>query len=105
MALAAWELPIRQTVRERLLMALAVPDRRALELAMVQAMAVVGRYAMVEPTNHIVVNVIEWDGDVATWSPPADCDMVPDPDMKAGPGYTYEDGVFKPPSKEAAPHE
>jgi hypothetical protein len=55
------------------------------------------RYAMVHSQFHYVANVIEWDGDEATWQPPAGYTMVEDPDSKAGPGYTYENGEFIPP--------
>lgn len=44
-----------------------------------------------------VANVIEWDGDTATWMPPPGYTMVGDPENKAGPGFTYEDGEFNPP--------
>jgi hypothetical protein len=55
------------------------------------------RYAMVDDTSQIVVNVIEWDGSVETWQPPAGYTMVEDNPPSAGPGYTYKDGAFVPP--------
>jgi hypothetical protein len=54
------------------------------------------RYAMVHDASGIVVNVIEWDGDTATWQPPAGYTMVEDKDNKAGPGGSYKDGGFAP---------
>ena len=55
------------------------------------------RYAMVQETTGFVVNVIEWDGSEATWRPPHGYFMVEDTESAAGPGFTYEDGVFTPP--------
>jgi hypothetical protein len=55
------------------------------------------RYAMVQDASGIVVNVIEWDGDTATWQPPAGYTMVEDTESKAGPGYSYAGGQFVPP--------
>jgi hypothetical protein len=55
------------------------------------------RYAMIDEASGIVVNVIEWDGDEATWKAPTGYVMVEDPDYKSGPGFTYENGTFTPP--------
>ena len=57
------------------------------------------RYAMVDDTSQIVVNVIEWDGDTATWQPPSGYTMVEDSEAKANPGFSYNEGDFvAPPS-------
>lgn len=55
------------------------------------------RYAMVEDATSLVVNVIEWDGNTATWQPPAGVTMVEDSAGSAGPGDSYADGIFTPP--------
>jgi hypothetical protein len=55
------------------------------------------RYAQVHSQYHYVANVIEWDGDEATWKPPAGYTMVEDVNGEAGPGFTYENGEFIPP--------
>lgn len=55
------------------------------------------RYAQVEDNSQIVVNVVEWNGDVETWAPPAGHTMVEDPDGQAGPGFSYVGGEFVPP--------
>jgi hypothetical protein len=55
------------------------------------------RYAMVDDASGIVVNVIEWDGEEATWKSPTGYTMVLDEPPAAGPGFTYADGVFTPP--------
>jgi len=55
------------------------------------------RYAMVQDSSQIVVNVIEWDGDEAKWKAPTGYTMVEDTEGKAGPGFTWKDGVFEPP--------
>lgn len=55
------------------------------------------RYAIVEPVSGIVVNVVEWDGDTASWVPPEGYTMVPDQPPSAGPGFSYVDGKFVPP--------
>lgn len=55
------------------------------------------RYAMVHSLTGFVANVIEWDGDEATWRAPDGYDMVEDTKTEASPGGTYKDGVFTPP--------
>ena len=55
------------------------------------------RYAMVDDSSGIVVNVIEWDGDESKWMPPLAHTMVEDSKNEAGPGFTWKDGVFEPP--------
>jgi len=55
------------------------------------------RYAVIDEASGMVVNVIEWDGDEATWQPPAGHIMVEDTEGAAGPGFTYADGTFAPP--------
>lgn len=55
------------------------------------------RYAMVQDASGIVVNVIEWDGDEATWQAPAGYTMIADPDGEAGPGFSYDGHEFVPP--------
>lgn len=55
------------------------------------------RYAMVEDTSQIVVNVIEWDGNTETWRPPAGYTMVEDANAEASPGYSWDGSQFMPP--------
>jgi hypothetical protein len=45
------------------------------------------RYAMVK--DNVVVNVCMWNGDVATWQPPADAIMIPNDWV--GPGDWWEE--------------
>lgn len=53
------------------------------------------RYAMIENTSGIVVNVIEWDGDEATWIPPTGHTMVEDTAVVAGSGQSYDGAAFR----------
>jgi hypothetical protein len=55
------------------------------------------RYAMVDDGSGIVVNVIEWDGNTQTWTPPDGYTMVKDTKGEAGPGFSYANGTFTPP--------
>ena len=55
------------------------------------------RYAMVHEAHGFVANVIEWDGNTATWRPPSGHIMIEDTEGKAAPGFTYVDGEFVPP--------
>jgi len=57
------------------------------------------KYAQVHEATGFVVNLIEWDGNVETWRPPAGYTMieVTEANGAAGPGWTYADGVFTPP--------
>jgi hypothetical protein len=55
------------------------------------------RWAMVHDDTGYVVNMVEWDGNVKTWKPPAGYTMVEDKEVYAGPGFRYEDGQFIPP--------
>lgn len=55
------------------------------------------RYAQVHDDSGFVVNVIEWDGNTATWQPPPGYTMVEDSEGKAGPGFTYDGTTFTPP--------
>ena len=55
------------------------------------------RYAMVDDASGIVVNVIEWDGDEASWKAPTGYTMVEVVTNEAGPGFKYENGTFTPP--------
>jgi hypothetical protein len=55
------------------------------------------RYAMIHEDSGFVVNVILWDGNEETWSPPEGYIMVEDTEGAAGPGYTYADETFVPP--------
>jgi hypothetical protein len=52
---------------------------------------------MVQDASGIVVNVIEWDGNEATWKAPSGYTMVEDANGEAGPGFTYADSKFMPP--------
>jgi hypothetical protein len=52
---------------------------------------------MVDDASGIVVNVIEWDGEEATWRAPTGYTMVLDEPPSAGPGFSYENGKFIPP--------
>lgn len=61
------------------------------------------RYAQILEAAGFVVNVIEWDGNTATWQPPAGYVMVEDTKSEAGPGFTYVDGQFVPPPGGAPP--
>lgn len=55
------------------------------------------RYAQVLETAGVVVNVIEWDGNTATWQPPAGYTMISDPDMMSAPGFSWDGTSFTPP--------
>jgi len=55
------------------------------------------RYAMVQDSSQIVVNVIEWSGNEADWIPPIGYTMVEDTKGEAGPGYSYDGSTFTPP--------
>jgi hypothetical protein len=58
-------------------------------------------YAIISSTG-LVVNTIEWDG--KNWQPPAGSTAIKIPsDTVAGPGYTYANGTFTPPSAPPAP--
>jgi hypothetical protein len=52
---------------------------------------------MVQDASGIVVNVIEWDGNEATWKAPSGYTMVEDSKGEAGPGFSYADSKFTPP--------
>ena len=54
------------------------------------------RYAMIENTSGIVVNVIEWDGSEANWRAPSGYTMVEDTQFVAGPGSSYDGTAFIP---------
>ena len=62
------------------------------------------RYAMVDASG-LVTNVIEWDGDEATWRPPADVTMVEDVASESGSGFTWDGALFIPPPNEELPLE
>jgi hypothetical protein len=55
------------------------------------------RYAMVQDASKIVVNIVGWDGNVETWTPPEGHTMVLDEPPSAGVGYTYDGEKFVPP--------
>ena len=55
------------------------------------------RYAMVHTLSGFVANVIEWDGNTETWTPPEGYTMVEDTKVEIGVGGTYRDGVYTPP--------
>jgi len=55
------------------------------------------RYAMVQDKSGVVVNVIEWNGDEATWRAPDGYTMVEDTKGEAGPGCSYDGTTFTPP--------
>jgi hypothetical protein len=54
------------------------------------------RYAMVHEQFHYVANVIEWDGNEATWQPPVGYFMVEDAAGQAGPGFGYDENATPP---------
>lgn len=53
----------------------------------------VERWAMIK--DGVVVNVCLWDGNTATWTPPADVEMQPAPDEVAI-GWTYDGEWHRP---------
>lgn len=55
------------------------------------------RYAQVMDPPGFIVNVVEWDGDEATWTPPTGYTMVEDVNGEASPGGIYKGGIFYPP--------
>jgi hypothetical protein len=55
------------------------------------------RYAMIQTASKIVVNVIEWDGNTATWKVPTGYEMIEDSKGEAGPGFTWNGTTFTPP--------
>jgi hypothetical protein len=61
------------------------------------------RYAMVQDASGIVVNVIEWDGNTETWTPPEGYTMVLDEPPSAGAGSTWDGEKFIPPPASPTP--
>lgn len=55
------------------------------------------RYAMVHEASGFIANVVEWDGDTATWQPPQGYVMIEDAAAVACPGGMYVGGEFQPP--------
>lgn len=55
------------------------------------------RWAIVDKASTFVVNVIEWDGNTATFQVPDIYQMVEDSDFKAAPGYKWDGSKFIPP--------
>ena len=63
------------------------------------------RYAVVNQSN-VVTNIVDWNGDLQTWSPPPDSDGTPQtavldtdpPTAQIGYIYNPADGSFGPPS-------
>lgn len=58
------------------------------------------RYAMVNEATGVVDNVCNWDGELATWTPPAGYTMVRLTDEQhyhVGMLWTYANGVFTAP--------
>ena len=55
------------------------------------------RYAMVHDASGIVVNVVMWDGDEASWRAPSGYTMIQDDASVVGPGYSYDGSTFEPP--------
>ena len=47
-------------------------------------------------TTNVVDNVIVWDG-VTPWTPPENTEVFNVENVRAGIGYTYENGVFTAP--------
>lgn len=48
------------------------------------------RYALIDKENHIIKNVVSWDGREDTWQPPEDCYAVELPgEQLFGIGDTY----------------
>jgi hypothetical protein len=58
---------------------------------------------MVDDASGIVVNVVEWDGDEATWKAVDGYTMVEDADNAASPGFTWDGTTFLPPPGGAPP--
>lgn len=50
------------------------------------------RYAMVK--NGTVQNVCIWDGNLETWTPPIDVEMVSADEVFVDIGYLYANGTF-----------
>jgi hypothetical protein len=56
-------------------------------------------YALIQ--NGVVINIIAWDGDTATWEPPAGIAVAAVPeDSSAGIGWTYNGTTFSAPASE-----
>lgn len=55
------------------------------------------RYAVIDSSG-LVVNVVLWDGDAASWLPPEDHQAVLS--LNAGPGWQLSNGEFLPPHAE-----
>ncbi|WP_321785086.1 hypothetical protein [Burkholderia pyrrocinia] len=55
------------------------------------------KYAIVR--NGEVENVIQWDGDESTWTPPegSEAILLPD-DTPVGPDYLYDGNIFSAPA-------
>lgn len=56
------------------------------------------RYAIVQ--GGIVANIIEWDGDISSWSPPEGATMVASD--TATPGSAWDGATFAPPATNTA---
>ncbi len=63
-------------------------------------MSNVNRWAMVQ--NGIVINIVNWDGDVNKWSPPENTQMVIASE-DTGIGWSYQDGEFVRPVEPSPP--
>lgn len=56
------------------------------------------RYAMIK--NRLVDNICKWDGDLESWTPPADVEMVSIDGIFVDIGFEYADGVFTAPESD-----
>lgn len=62
----------------------------------------VSDWAMIQ--NNLVVNVCRWDGNTATWQPPAEYLMEPVPEGSGvGIGWGWDGTNFTPPPEPPAP--
>jgi hypothetical protein len=62
----------------------------------------VSRYAVIQ--GGAVTNIVLWDGDTATWQPPADATVVAlTDDQPVGPGDSYDGTTFTPAATTTAP--
>ncbi len=61
------------------------------------------RYALVRQPSNLVVNIVEWDGDLTKWSPPSGYAAKADPIGTASVGGTWTSGTTFSPAPPAPP--